>query len=241
MSDIINYIGYYRVSTDEQGQSGLGLASQKLVVGDFIKSVGGNLIAEYQDIESGTSDTRNGLLRAIEQAKAINAIIVVKEFSRITRGGYKIQDLLLSSGVTCIEAYAQHDPELVKVIKIEIGKEEVRKIKKRTKDALDQIKINIETNGFHVSKSGRVIKKLGNPDNLTEGARLKGIVARKEKALNNPNNMMAGALVVSLRDGGMSYNQIAKRLNESGFKTRRGCDFGRVQAQRLYSMYKYKK
>lgn len=235
----MNYIPYYRVSTEDQGKSGLGLASQKQIVTDFITNVEGDLVAEYQDIESGTSDTREGLLQAIKKAKETGSIVVVKELSRITRSdGYKIEYLFEQAGVQFIEASSPYDPQLIKVIKLEMAKEEGRKIRQRTKDALAEIKKIIAEKGSYTTKEGKIIYSLGNPNNLSRSAVDKSVEVRKQKAISNPNNVKAGAVVVLLRNNGVSYPQIAKELNEKGFKTSRGAKFTRVQAQRLYSRYK---
>ena len=55
-----------------------------------------------------------------------------------------------------------------------------------------------------------------------------------EKASNNDNNRKATILIVSLREKGLSFNQIASKLNEYDYKTRRDCKFSRTQVQRLY-------
>ena len=235
----MNYIAYYRVSTEDQGKSGLGLSSQRELVRRFIKD-SGTLIAEYEDIESGASDSRKGLLEALAHAKSTKSVVVVKELSRITRGdSYKVQQLFAESGVLYTEAYAEHDSELVKTLKVEFAKEELRKIKQRTKDALNQIKKEINSKGFYTTKEGKVITTLGSPKNLSQEARNKSIEVRREKARTNDNNTKAGAMVILLRGKGLSYPNIAKELNQKGFKTSRGGEFNRVQAQRLHSMYKH--
>ena len=235
----MNYIPYYRVSTEDQGKSGLGLAAQKQAVISFINSVEGNLVEEFQDVESGTSDTRQGILAAIKKAKETGATVVVKELSRITRSdGHQIEYLFEQAGVDFIEAASPYDPQLIKVIKLEMAKEEGRKIRQRTKDALAEIKKIIAKEGSYTTKEGKVIYSLGNPQNLSRSAVDKSVEVRKQKAKNNPNNVKAGALVLLLRGNGVSYPKIAKELNEKGFKTSRGGEFTRVQAQRLYSMYK---
>lgn len=235
----MNYIPYYRVSTEDQGKSGLGVASQKQSVRSFITSVEGNLVEEFQDIESGTSDTRQGILAAIKKAKETGSIVVVKELSRITRSdGHQIEYLFEQAGVQFIEASSPYDPQLIKVIKLEMAKDEGRKIRQRTKDALAQIKKIIAEEGSYTTKEGKVIYSLGTPNNLSKEAVKRSVEVRKQKAMNNPNNVKAGALVVLLRNNGVSYPQIAKELNEKGFKTSRGSEFTRVQAQRLYSRYK---
>ena len=57
---------YIRVSTRKQGNSGLGLESQQKICGEFINTHGGERVAEFKDVESGTHRDRKGLLAAID-------------------------------------------------------------------------------------------------------------------------------------------------------------------------------
>lgn len=76
--------------------------------------------------------------------------------------------------------------------------------------------------------------KLGSPQNLTKQARLKGLNARVEKARLNENNRKATILILNLREQGLSFNQIAIKLNAYGYKTSTNCEFSRVQVRRLF-------
>lgn len=230
------YIAYYRVSTEEQGKSGLGLAAQKKTVTDFIDEEG-ILMGEFTDIESGGTDDRQGMMAAINACKTYNAVLVVKAISRISRGGYGFRELLDRENIKFIEAGSPHDPEVVKDIKFALAKEERSKIRKRTKDALGQIKEKLAKGEVHISKAGNVVEKLGSPENLTQVARDRSIEVRKRKADNNPNNKMAGAFTLTLRADGMTYKQIAEKLNVGGFKTSRGKEFSAMQVKRLIDRY----
>jgi DNA invertase Pin-like site-specific DNA recombinase len=53
MAGANNCIAYYRVSTDRQGKSGLGLEAQKETVNRYLESVRWNLVGEYVEVESG--------------------------------------------------------------------------------------------------------------------------------------------------------------------------------------------
>lgn len=231
-----NYVGYYRVSTEEQGNSGLGLQSQKQSVNKFALS-NGYLLSEYQDIESGSSESRIGIEKAIEDCRRTNSTLLVKELSRITRGGFKYRQMLEELSINYIEVNSPHDPELVKEIKFSLAKEERNKIRQRTKEALGQIKSNLSRGKHHISKTGNIITKLGKPENLTNEARKKSIEVRKKKALENPNNVKAGKYILLARELGKTYQQIADELNEASFKASRGGKFSDVQVIVLYKRY----
>jgi len=232
----MKYVAYYRVSTEEQGVSGLGLSAQKESVLGFI-SDNGELVSEHQDVESGGSESRVGIEKAIEDCNLHGATLVVKELSRITRGGYKYRQLLEELNIDFIECVSPHDPDVVKDIKFSLAKEERNKIRQRTKDALQQIKCKIANGEVHISKAGNVVKSLGSPQNLTDKAREHSLEVRKKKAMNNQNNIRAGAFIVALRNGGNNFAQITKELNSKGFKTSRGKTFTPVQTKRLYERY----
>lgn len=78
-------IAYYRVSTKKQGRSGLGLDAQRKMVSDFVKAQGGELIAEYTEVESGKFDARPELAEAIKLAGLVGARLVVGKLDRLSR------------------------------------------------------------------------------------------------------------------------------------------------------------
>jgi DNA invertase Pin-like site-specific DNA recombinase len=230
------FVAYYRVSTDEQGTSGLGLKAQQAAVQNYITSAG-ELVAEFTDIESGASEKRTGMVAAIEACRDNNAILVVKEMSRISRGGYRYRQMLDEAAIDFIECSSPHDPEVVKDIKFSLAKEERKKIRERTKDALSQIKHKLATGEVHVSKAGNVVTALGNPENLSDYSRQRSIEVRTKKALENPDNVKAGAFIVALSDS-HTFKLITQKLNTAGFRTSRGNEFSEVQTKRLYNRYK---
>ncbi len=46
-------VSYLRVSTDGQGRSGLGLEAQRQAEAAYVAQAGGELVAEFQEVESG--------------------------------------------------------------------------------------------------------------------------------------------------------------------------------------------
>ena len=73
------YIAYYRVSTDRQGQSGLGLEAQRAAVEAFAK---GEVIAEFTEVESGRKNDRAQLAAALAAAKKAKAKAAAKAAGR---------------------------------------------------------------------------------------------------------------------------------------------------------------
>ena len=86
----MNYIGYYRVSTKEQGDSGLGLMAQRAAVAKFVDDNDGVLLHEYEDIESGGNVDREGLNKAMQKALETDSIIVFNRIDRLSRDGFKV-------------------------------------------------------------------------------------------------------------------------------------------------------
>lgn len=79
------YAVYIRVSTIRQGASGLGLESQRRICADFVKSDGGEVVAEFKDIESGTHRNRKGLADAINFCKTNDCGLVIAKLDRLAR------------------------------------------------------------------------------------------------------------------------------------------------------------
>ena len=100
-----------------------------------------------------------------------------------------------------------------------MAESERQRLSIRTKEALSQLK-----------KRG---VKLGNPANLTAQAGMKGTLKMKEKSSMNPNNIKAKKVILLLNENGMTLRNIAKELNDSGFKTANNKFFQPEQVRRL--------
>ena len=87
-------VGLYRVSTAEQGQSGLGLEAQQASVRAFVASQGWTLVAEFSDIASGKDDRRPGFLAALTRCRQLGAVLAAARLDRITRRAHTLSQLL---------------------------------------------------------------------------------------------------------------------------------------------------
>lgn len=79
------YATYLRVSTQKQGQTQLGLSSQRSMCEGFIKEHNGEHAKEFLDIESGTHRDRKGLWDAIEFCNKNHCPLVIATLSRLAR------------------------------------------------------------------------------------------------------------------------------------------------------------
>ncbi len=218
---MVKYIAYYRVSTQKQGISGLGLEAQRSDVGRFIER-GGALIAEYQDIESGKNNDRSNLIKAIEECKKQGATLLIAKLDRLSRNASFI--LMLRDAKVDFVCCDMPDANSITIgIMAVLAQDERERTSMRTKAALAELK-----------KQG---KKLGTPENLTDQARVNSLNIRQQNAINDKNNRKAGALIVSMRGQGKTFFQITKELNKLGFKTRKEKMFQQNQVQILYERY----
>jgi len=78
-------VALYRVSTAEQGHSGLGLEAQQASVRAFVAAQGWTLIGEFSDIAGGKDDRRPGFQAALARCWQLGAILVAARLDRITR------------------------------------------------------------------------------------------------------------------------------------------------------------
>jgi DNA invertase Pin-like site-specific DNA recombinase len=80
------FIAYYRVSTERQGRSGLGLEAQQAAVAKYLTGIpDASLAASYTDIESGKRSDRPELVRAMELCRATGATLIVAKLDRLSR------------------------------------------------------------------------------------------------------------------------------------------------------------
>jgi len=80
------FVAYFRVSTTKQGESGLGLDSQHAAVSEYVsRSGGGQVLADFTDIESGSNDNRPELLKALRKCRLTGATLLIAKLDRLSR------------------------------------------------------------------------------------------------------------------------------------------------------------
>ena len=209
-------VAYLRVSTQKQGQSGLGLEAQR-AAGTFMQAA--YLVEEFVEVESGKKNERPQLQADMFLAEANGATLLIAKLDRLSRNArfiFQLRDAevdfvccdmpdanTLTVGIFAV--LAQHEREL---------------ISQRTKAAL-------------AAKQAQGAL-LGTPANLTLAATQKGRDSNQAKAHANEHNERAAAHILLLREKGLNYSQIAKKLNALRFVTRYGKPFRAEQVKRLY-------
>lgn len=212
------FVAYYRVSTKQQGTSGLGLEAQERAVAEFLVGRAGALSCGYVDVESGTrkGNNRPELAKAIAQCRREKATLLIAKLDRLARNVAFVSNLM-ESGVEFLAVDMPQANKFTIHILAAVAEYEAEMISKRTIAALAS------------AKARGVI--LGKPENLTPEARARSARANRDQAL------VAYALVekrmARLRAQGQGLATIAAELNAAGELTRRGAAFTPMTVKRI--------
>lgn len=209
-------VAYYRVSTDKQGKSRLGLEAQQHLVESYARQTGCTEVARFIEVESGKRNDRPELQKAIAFAKRAGATLVIAKLDRLGRDVHFISGLL-KEDVVFVAADSPHDDRFVLHMKAAMAEEEGRKISERTKEALAALKARGVT--------------LGRPENMTDEARAKGASVNRDAAVTAYATVVP--LARQLQAEGLKLRAIAARLNEAGHVTRTGAAWTHMTVKRI--------
>lgn len=138
-AESVPYIAYYRVSTKEQGKSGLGLEAQRAGVRAHLQAVCGDLAGEFTEVESGRKRNRPQLAAALAACKRNRARLIIARLDRLARNVAFVSSLM-ESRVDFVAADNPHaSPFMVHVISA-MAEEEARLTSERIKSALKAAK-----------------------------------------------------------------------------------------------------
>jgi len=213
-------IAYYRVSTKQQGISGLGIEAQEAAVAAYVATAGLKLLAPpYVEVESGTKGDRPKLAAALAHAKRAKATLLIAKLDRLSRNVAFLANLMESS-IDFVACDNPHANRLTVHILAAVAEEEARAISDRTKRALAAAK----------SRGTRL-----GTNNLTREGTLRGATAGLEAIQRAKADAYRdiGPMIHDLRASGKSLHQIAKDLNEAGEVTRRGGQWNAMQISRV--------
>jgi DNA invertase Pin-like site-specific DNA recombinase len=123
-----------RVSTAEQGHSGLGLEAQQASVRVFVEREGWTLVAVHQDIASGKDDRRPGFQAALTRCCQLGAVLVAARLDRITRRAHTLSQLL-EEGISIRAADTSGADDLMMRVYAAMAQKERELISERTRAA----------------------------------------------------------------------------------------------------------
>jgi DNA invertase Pin-like site-specific DNA recombinase len=228
MSNVKKVVAYYRVSTKQQGKSGLGLEGQQAAVSDYVARDGGNLLAEYTEVETGKSKDRPELLKAVAHAKRAKAVLLVAKLDRLARN-VAFTSALMESGVDFVACDNPHANKFTIHILAAVAEHEAEQISLRTKAALQAAK----RRGVKLG-SARPGHWDGREDKRKAGlAKASQAAARAHTEAFHAEYSDLFPVVKQLRAAGRSLQEIADELNGQGHTTRRGKRWRRVQVMRI--------
>ena len=201
-------VAYYRVSTERQGRSGLGLEAQQATVERFAAAEAFTLARSFVEIESGADDERPQLMAAMAEARRLRCPLMVAKLDRLSRDTHFVTGLMKHGKVQIViaELGLNAEPFTIEIMAA-VAAQERRLISRRTKDALAAAKARgVKLGGYR-----------------HDGSTSKAEALDRAEALRSTFDKQ--------RD--LSHRGLAKVLNERGIKTAEGSAWSAVQVMRV--------
>ena len=209
-------VGYIRVSTAQQGKSGLGLDAQRAALARFAETEGFDIISEFVEVETGKGsdalDRRPQLAAALSEARKRKCSVLVAKLDRLSRDVHFISGLMAQKVPFVVaELGTDADPFMLHLYAA-LAEKERSLISQRTREALK------------AAKARGVV--LGNP-------RLADVRGRAVASVKADADRFAKNVAPIIREieasGVSSHRGIARALNARGVATARGGKWEAVQ------------
>lgn len=224
------WISYYRVSTERQGLSGLGLDAQRKAVADFLNGGNWQVLAEYTEIESGKRNDRPELAKAMQHAKASGATLLIAKLDRLSRDASFLLGLRDGGVEICACDMPEANRMMVGIMAL-VAEHEREAISARTKAALAAAKAR----GVKLGNSGKSMDAL-----RAIGVGLPGWRAGAESAIRDADAHAARVrpIIEALRaEGIVSLSGMARELGVRGIKTMRGGQWTATAVRNLLARF----
>jgi DNA invertase Pin-like site-specific DNA recombinase len=205
-----SYIAYYRVSTEKQGRSGLGLDAQREAVSQFLGCREGSVISEFVEIESGRKSDRPQLTEALSACKRLRAILLIAKLDRLARSVAFVAGLM-EGDVEFVAADMPEASKFVLHIMAAVAEHERQLIGERTRAALAAAKAR----GIKLGSNGAAL----------------ATKHRREAAAFAET--LYPHVQAALLGGARSYASIAANLNSQGLLSREGGKWHSASVGRL--------
>jgi DNA invertase Pin-like site-specific DNA recombinase len=217
---VARFVSYYRVSTDKQGASGLGLEAQRAAVSRHVAGAGGAVVAEFTEIESGKKNDRPQIAAALAACRLRRATLIIAKLDRLARNVYFVSGLM-ESGVEFVACDNPHATRLTIHILAAVAEHEREMISQRTKAALAAAK-------------ARGVR-LGNPRLQPGSTRLAYFARQARSKLADAYAADVIEYVDAAKKAGCTTNgEIARALTARGIETPGGGrEWSRAQVARV--------
>lgn len=208
------FITYYRVSTQRQGLSGLGLDAQRDSVRQYLNGGSWEVVGEFVEIESGrkSDDQRPQLAAALAACKRNGAVLLVAKLDRLARNVHFVSGLM-QAGVKFVAVDLPEANDLTLHVMAAFAEHEAKRISQRTKDALA------------AAKARGVVLGASGPTNLRRN------IEQRQAAAHAFAHKLSG-LINGMRARGLSQRGMVEELNNLGVKAAKGGKWSLVQLQR---------
>ena len=216
---------YLRVSTQEQGRSGLGLEAQRSALLKFAESEGLLVSGEFLEVETGKGtdalERRPQLRAALAEARQRHCMVAVAKLDRLSRDVAFISGLMSQKVPFVVaELGADADPFMLHLYAA-LAEKERKLISERTKAALAAAK-------------ARGVKLGGDRGGLAKGrgaGQARSVIVRTASADSFAADV--SPLASQLQASGLSLRAVAAALNERGLSTSRGSQWSATSVQRV--------
>jgi DNA invertase Pin-like site-specific DNA recombinase len=216
------YVAYYRVSTQRQGKSGLGLEAQRKAVKDRLCGCG-ELISEYTEVESGGRNDRPKLSEALSACRLHRATLIIAKLDRLARNVAFVSNLMEAGAGVEFEAvdFPQANRLTIHILSA-VAEHEAKMISDRTRAALAAAKARgVRLGGFR--------NRAGTCNDLARAR-----AARTDKAVRRATDLRTTIHEIQ-NNGAQSLCAVASGLNQRGITAPRGGNWCSAQVKRVLS------
>ena len=204
------YVAYLRVSTTRHGESGLGVEAQREAVARYVAQIGGEMVDEVVEVESGKLKDRPGLVQALAICRRSSACLAIARLDRLARNVAFVSSLM-EAGTEFVAVDAPYANRLMLHILAAFSEHEREMISLRTKGALAAAKAR----GVRLGANGAVLASRRKAEALAFAQTLRDPVRQLQK------------------QGAVTFQQIADGLNAMGLPTRTGAPWCPATTRRM--------
>ena len=205
------FIAYFRVSTDRQGGSGLGLEAQEAAVMGYLNGGAWTLVDRFVEVESGRKSDRPELAKALAACRANNATLIIAKLDRLARNVAFVSNLM-EAGVDFVAVDFPTANKLTVHILAAVAEHEAKVVSERTRGALQAAK-------------ARGVKLGGDRSGTFATHAVQGRamgVERRIKIANTKAHDLAGIIASVKAEGVSSAAAVARALNDRAVPTPSG-------------------